>query len=318
MSNPDAASATTPVADAPKRKKRKPPPPPRRLAAGLTGVALLVGGFVAIGTSHLLASPGSHLLASPGGTDGGSRSAKSRPASRPMSAAARRRASTFLAGRLESASEALAPRTTLPADCIPKPQGPPGAPYQLGLVGTVHDGVLTAGAATVADITAKFCGIVTVVNGKLPCGATGSVISPKDGQVFGTLSATLTLVPGMSPKVPFVAHPGTITGGFTCESSGSGLAITMNATVSGSTGLYGLSCTIGPLTLPLSGVLTGPLSDASITLKGNNFGVPVVSPSPTCPGQVPANLDAIAGLPIHPGGASVTLPATAYLYQPGT
>jgi len=232
--------------------------------------------------------------------------------------AAAKSTSAVFAGKLASAPLAVMSGSGLPADCIPKRQGPPGAPYQLGLVGTVHNGVLTAGPATVADITAKFCGVVTVVNGKPPCGATGSVIAPTDGQVFGTLSATLTLVPGMSPKVPFVAHPGTITGGFTCESSGDGLAVTVTATVSGSTGLYGLSCTIGPLTLPLSGLLTGPLSNASITLKSNDFAVPVVGSSPTCPGEVPANLDAIAGLPIRPGGASATLPATATLYQPGT
>jgi len=282
-------------------------PPHRHRAVTLAGAALLLCGCAALGIPHLLA--------------GGAAARGAKPVTQPATAAARSLASTALGERLESletASKVLATKTNLPADCIPKPQGPPGSPYQLGLVGTVHNGLLTAGPATVADITAKFCGVVTVVNGKSPCGATGSVVSPQDGQIFGSLSATLTLVPGMSPKVPFVAHPSTITGGFTCEPSTNGLAVTLNATVSGSTGLYGLSCTIGPLTLPLSGVLTGPLSHASITLKANDFPVPAVSPSPTCAGQVPASLDAIAGLPIRPGGASVTLPATASLYQPGT
>ena len=178
------------------------------------------------------------------------------------------------------------------------------------------NGVLVAGPARVADIDAKFCGVVTVVKGQPPCGATGSVVSPQDGQVFGSLSAELTLFPGMDPKVPFVAHPGTITGGFGCGSSTDGLAVTLRATVSGSTGLYGLSCTIGPLTIPLSGVVTGPLSNASIILRGSDFAVPAVRPSPTCSGQVPATLDAIAGLPIAPGGATATLPATTTLYQP--
>ncbi len=204
----------------------------------------------------------------------------------------------------------------LPADCIPNPSGPPGAPYQLGLVGTVNNGVLTAGPARIADITAKFCGVVTVVNGRPPCTVTGSVVSPENGQIFGSLSAELTFIPGMDPKVPFVAHPGTITGGFGCGSSVDGLAVSLTATVSGSTGLYGLSCAIGPLTLHLSGAVTGPLSSASIVLRGNDFAVPAVKPSPTCSGQVPSNLDAIAGLPIAPGGASVTLPATTSLYQP--
>jgi hypothetical protein len=204
----------------------------------------------------------------------------------------------------------------LPADCMPKPSGPPGSPYQLGLVGTVNDGVLVAGPARIADITAKFCGVVTVVKGQPPCGATGSAYSPPDGQIFGSLSAELTLVPGMDPKVPFTAHPGTITGGFGCGSSTHGLVVNLKATVSGSTGLYGLSCTIGPLTIPLSGAVTGPLSQVSVTLRGNDFAVPAVKSSPTCSGQVPSNLNAIAGLPIAPGGANATLPVTGSLYQP--
>ena len=215
-------------------------------------------------------------------------------------------------GRLLSTSSA-----NLPADCMPKPSGPPGAPYQLGVVGTVHNGVLTAGPATIADITAKFCGVVTVVPGKPPCGATGSVDSPQNGQIFGSLSAELTMIPGLDPKVPFVAHPGSITGGFSCVSSENGLAVSLDARVTGSTGLFGLSCTIGPLTIPLTGVVTGPLANATITLRSSDFAVPVVQPSPTCAGAVPANLDQIAGLPIPPGGATATLPATTSIYQPG-
>ena len=293
------------------REKR----PLTRLAAAVALLLVLCSCIVAVARSDR-----------PAGANGADRSAARAP--RPFHSASP--AHSRLTSRLTSASHRnaatadaqrsglppLSPTAGLPADCVPKPQGPPGAPYELGLVGTVHKGVLTAGPATVADITAKFCGVVTVVNGKPPCGATGSVVSPEDGQVFGSLSATLSLIPKMSPKVPFVAHPGIITGGFRCASSHNGLAVTLNATVTGSTGLYGLSCTIGPLTIPLSGVLTGPLSHASIILRSNDFAVPAVSVSPACPGQVPANLDAIAGLPIRPGGASVTLPATATLYQP--
>ena len=180
----------------------------------------------------------------------------------------------------------------------------------------LNNGVLTAGPAVVAHIDVKFCGVVTVVKGQPPCGATGNIVIPQDGQIFGSLSAALTFFPATQPKVPFVAHPGTITGGFSCGPSNNGLAVFLNAPVSGSTGLYGLSCTIGPFTIHLTGVVTGPLSNASIVLRSNDFEVPGVKPSPTCPGQVPSNLNAIAGLPIAPGGASATLPGTATLYQP--
>jgi hypothetical protein len=282
--------------------------------------ALVAGAALLLGTAASIASgSGSSraVLPAPGAPVSGRAMHSSDTRSRPVGRG--RLVSDVLPRRIQGSPELLASSEPLPADCIPKPAGPPGEPYQLGLVGTVQNGVLTAGPATVADITAKFCGVVTVVNGTAPCGATGSVLSPPDGQVFGSLSATLTLVPGMTPKVPFVANAGTITGGFSCESSSAnGLAVTLDANVSGSTGLFGLSCTIGPLTIPLSGVLTGPLSNASVTLRSNDFAVPVVSPSPTCAGAVPANLDAIAGLPIPAGKASATLPATAALYQPSS
>jgi hypothetical protein len=219
-----------------------------------------------------------------------------------------------LAGFAESMSDGTT--DNLPADCIPNPSGPPGAPYELGIVGTVTNGELTAGPATVADITAKFCGIVTVVGAKPPCGATGKISSPQDGQIFGTLSAALTLIPGMKPVVPFVAHPGVINGTFSCGPSNNGLLVTLDATVSGTTGLFGLSCTIGPLTLQLSGLITGPLQDTTGVLAGNDFAVPAITPSPTCAGQVPASLDQLAGLPIKPGGANAKLYVTASLYQP--
>lgn len=205
----------------------------------------------------------------------------------------------------------------LPADCVPAPGGPPGSPYQLGLVGTAANGVLSTGSATVADISATFCAVVTLVNGTPPCGATGSVHSPQDGQLFGALSVQLTLVPGMNPTLGFTAHPGTITGGFACSTSPAGLLVDLDATVSGSTGaVFGVSCTIGPLTIPLTGVVTGPLTHLTATLTSSDFTVPPVQSSPTCPANTPANVDAIAGLPLAPGQGHVSLPITASLYQP--
>ncbi|MFZ0665503.1 MAG: hypothetical protein WAM97_07085 [Acidimicrobiales bacterium] len=210
----------------------------------------------------------------------------------------------------------------LPADCIPNNSGPPGSSYQLGVVGYVTNGTLTAGPTTVANINAKFCGVVTVVSGTPPCNATGTVDSPPDGQMFGSLSAALNLIPGMQQTVPFTAVPGTITGSFQCNTSGSGLEVTVNATVGGTTGLFGLSCTVGPIDLTLTGTLTGPISDpnqyATVTLTGDQFAIPAVQASPACSGEIPTNLNEIAGLPISPGGASATLPTSVTLYQPTT
>ena len=216
-----------------------------------------------------------------------------------------------------AASKVRLTASNIPRDCVPNPAGPPTSPYQLGLVGTAANGSLTAGPATVANVNAKFCGIVTLVNGTPPCGATGAAESPVDGQVYGPLSVVLTLVPGMTPTIGFTANPGTITGGFSCSSSQNGLAVSLDARVSGSTApLFGVSCTIGPLDLPLTGAVTGPLSAANATLSSSDFTVPALTPSSTCPASVAANIDDIAGLPLAPGRASASLPITASLYQP--
>ncbi len=208
----------------------------------------------------------------------------------------------------------------LPSDCVPNPAGPPTAPYQLGMVGTVHGGTLTAGPATVGDITATFCGVVTVVNntGSALCPVTGQLSSPPDGQVFGSLSVELTLVPGMTPTIGFKASPGTISGAFSCtEGSQNGLLVALEATVGGTTtSVFGVQCTIGPLTIPLSGVITGPFTDLTGTLTSSDFTVPAIAASTTCPGAIPTNIDAIAGLPLGPGQGSISLPVTASLYQP--
>ena len=170
----------------------------------------------------------------------------------------------------EASKRARLVSSDLPADCVPNPAGPPIAPYELGLVGTATDGALNTGSVTVSGINAKFCGIVTLVTGTPPCGATGSVDSPPDGQRFGgPLSAVLTLVPKMTPTIGFVANPGTITGGFSCTSSQNGLAVAFDAHVSGTTApLFGVSCNIA-VSIPLTGAVTGPLTATAATLKSS-------------------------------------------------
>ncbi len=62
--------------------------------------------------------------------------------------------------------------------------------------------------------------------------------------------------------------------------------------------------------------MTGPFTDLTATLTSNDFTIPAVQTSPSCPAGVPANIDAIVGLPMPPGGASISLPVTASLYLP--
>jgi hypothetical protein len=280
--------------------------------ASVTLVAALLACLLGAGaTAHAVSNAGAH-------------SASAVSATKSAIAADRLNDGVSLgAGAMAGAATRFATMSdNLPADCIPSDTGPPGGPYELGIVGTVTNGVLTAGVTKVANINVKFCGIVTIVPGTPPCNATGTVDSPPDGQIFGSLTADLTLIPGMQPSVPFTAIPGTITGGFQCSPNSSQLIVTANATVSGTTGLYGLSCTVGPFSIALSGALSGPISEpdqyATVTLAGNDFSIPAVQSSPSCTGAVPANLNELAGLPIAPGGASASLPASVTLYQPAS
>ncbi|HMK62179.1 MAG TPA: hypothetical protein VK386_01055 [Acidimicrobiales bacterium] len=214
---------------------------------------------------------------------------------------------------------AAAGSNNLPSDCVPNSAGPPTAPYQLGLVGTVQGGTLSTGTAKVADISANFCGVVTVVNsGSTFCPVTGQLATPPDGQVYGSLSVELTLVPGMTPTIGFSPTPAAISGTFSCTTgSRNGLLVTLDATVSGTTSsVFGVQCAIGPFTIPLTGAITGPFSDLTGMLTSSNFTVPTIAASPTCPAEIASSVDTIAGLPLAPGQASVTLPVTASLYQP--
>ncbi len=265
--------------------------------------------------ASILAAVGSLLVASVGlakGSDGPAAGVRTPPVVRTASAI--RQDDRDSVG---SKSTKRLASSNLPDDCVPNPSGPPAAPYELGLVGTATNGALDTPSASVAGINATFCGLVTLVTGTPPCGATGSIHSPTDGQVYGAMSVALTLVPGMTPTIGFDANPGTISGGFSCTSSQNGLSVDLDANVSGNTApLFGVSCTIGPVSIPLTGTVTGPLTDTTATLTSNGVEVPTVQPSSTCPAAVAANVDMIAGLPLSAGHASASLPVTASLYQP--
>jgi hypothetical protein len=209
----------------------------------------------------------------------------------------------------------------LPADCVPNGAGPPGSPYQLGFVAEVGPGSLVAGPVAVNGITAKVCGIATVVEGRGPCAVTAEVTVPPDGQKFGPLNATITELPGLSPQIPFTPDAKGLTSGLGCGSSANGLSVTAVANVGGHAGLFGLSCGLD-LTIDLTATITGPIDnglDLSGTFRSNSFGIPAVSPSPSCPGGVTTNLNSIVGLPLPPGKAVLDLPfkAAVYVPQPG-
>lgn len=202
----------------------------------------------------------------------------------------------------------------LPPDCLPKYVGPP---YQLGLVAQISAGYLRAGPVSAEGISAKVCGVVTVVAGSPPCAAAARLVIPADGQRFAPLTARISLIPGMLPQVPVTVVPSPLSATLGCGSSQQGLSASTTADIDGFTGLFGLRCSIA-LRISLAGTVTGPI-DSGTDLIGDftgQFAIPAVAASPTCPAGVASNLNSIVGLPLPPGSATIALPFKASLYLP--
>jgi hypothetical protein len=212
--------------------------------------------------------------------------------------------------------------SSLPADCTPNPTGPPSHPYQLGFVASVT-GSLATGPVAVSGIKAKACGIATVGPSNT-CGVTADVNVPQDGQLFAPVKATITVIPGLSPQIPFSPKAQSLTSGLGCESSANGINVTAVAKVGGAAGLFGLTCGV-TLTLPLKATILGPLESSGLglygTFSGNGtFVLPAITPSYTAAQYCPAGAAAIAdksfGLPLTAPGSSLSLPFHAGVYIP--
>jgi hypothetical protein len=217
---------------------------------------------------------------------------------------------------------ASAADTDLPADCQPKADAPP---YQLGtliqvghpagLDPSVPDGTLTAGPVGVTGLAASLCGVVTVSPGTGGCAAQGTITIPADGQLFNPLQAVLSVNPAAPDTVPFRVVPLTITASLGCGSSADGVVVDTTADLAGSTGLFGIACQVGPALATLSGTFTSPtgsFSDLRGTLSGT-IAIPPAEVTHTCPSEIAANLDDLAGLPRT---GEVSLPTEVSIYQP--
>lgn len=240
--------------------------------------------------------------------------------------------------RQPASIRSLSSTSVLPADCVPNPAGPPAGPYQFGFVAEVgprsgQPSYLEAGpnfeavsgtgqpVAEVNNITAKICGVATIVPGPPGCPVEVQITVPPDGQKFGPLTATILTIPGLTPGVPVTPQTQRLGSTVGCSSSVNGLVTTTVAVVVGNAGLFGLACGID-LTVDLTATITGPLDpgDGSLSLHGmfiaRDFGLPAVSPSTSCPAGVVSNLNTIAGLPLSPGHAILVLPFVAATYLP--
>lgn len=188
----------------------------------------------------------------------------------------------------------------LPLDCQPTSNPPP---TEYGFVARLTAGRVSGPAVTIDPMTARICGIIRIVPGTGGCTAQGQLRVPADGVIFpDDLKATLTVVPGMHPKIPVTAQAQPVVVDIPCAgSSQNGLKLDLPLTVSGGAGAFGLSCN-----LTISGtahsVITGDLFSGNyqgtVTLTGNNFhATPVTNSGAYCPGQLPQEVNTIAQLP---------------------
>ncbi|HLI23958.1 MAG TPA: hypothetical protein VKU91_03320, partial [Acidimicrobiales bacterium] len=208
------------------------------------------------------------------------------------------------------------------AQCQPVYDAPP---YQLGVVGSFSGGQLKVGYATVAGttggISGTFCGIASLQPGKGSCPVELALTVPAQGQQFSPLGITFDVVPGMTPDIKDgTVLPGDLQGGVVCPDPAGQYSVEATATAqaTASTGLFGLACDIGPVSIPLSGTLSGTPPELTGTLTSAPFTIPAGAASPTCPASVVSLLNSIGELPYHQAAFSINVTASTYAPSPPT
>jgi len=180
-----------------------------------------------------------------------------------------------------------------------------------GAISTFHaaftNGTMSLGSAKATGLSAKACG---AVSGKL--GALMSTIQPGDIE-FSVVSV----------KLLFISLPSTITVNAALSSPFSlvhvftSAEVNVTANVSASARLLGFSCSIGPLAPTLTTGKSGSLKGKTFTgsmkngftgkVVANDFSVPAIKVSKTCPWLIATLSNLIVGLPAAPGKASISM-----------
>ncbi len=177
---------------------------------------------------------------------------------------------------------------------------------------------LTGGTATIGKrISAS--GITGVATGTLQLGTGGvfDVVLPQKNVQLLPTTATMSLgFLKLNLPTTFSANSA-ITGTATLGASGINATLTSSLSTTAQVGPF--SCTIGPIVASLttgsSGSLTGTPFTGALTgeesgvLVANDFAVPAVQATSSCPGLVAGLVNVLAGLPLAPGASSLTFHA---------
>lgn len=204
----------------------------------------------------------------------------------------------------------------LPADCVPTPHPPP---TEYGFVALVTNGTVTGPAVSVTGLDLSICGVLTIVNpapGSHCATVQAQLRIPGDGVVTSGIDTRLTVVPKMRPKLPVQLHVVPLRQGIDCVDSSHGFTINLAMTMQVGAGAFGLQCRIplsGTLTTTVSGHLLTPPFHSDQTMTGTFSAGTVVNDDRYCPGNLPASVNRIAGLPA--GGYRAMLPTRLAVYQ---
>ncbi len=180
-----------------------------------------------------------------------------------------------------------------------------------GAVTTFHtafaNGTMSLGNAKAAGLIVKACGAVT--------GKTGAMVL--------TIQPGDIKFPAVSVKLLFISLPSTITvnaplsGPFKPGPGFTSAKVNLTANLSASAKILGFSCVIGPLTPTLTTGKSGALQGTTFTgsqkngftgkVVANNFAVPSIQSSETCPWLIAKLSNVLVGLPAAPGEASISM-----------
>jgi hypothetical protein len=222
-----------------------------------------------------------------------------------------------------------------PAQC-PRPeypQPPPGADnpapgdvgptYEVPFKGAIMDGELTIPPnIVVPHIFASQCGVINLPSLK-------ATILPFD--VVFPANSPNTYVAGLEALPISVGFTKPLTSGALSQASNGGLNVAITTSNEASTcnpssppsacpaTSLGMSCSVVvnniTFTTQTSGKLTGqpvtgPTSAGTAVVVSNDFSIPAVQSSPTCPPAVAQVFNKLLGLPLPPGVATFTAPFT--------
>lgn len=205
----------------------------------------------------------------------------------------------------------------------PAPTGP-SVPYEVKFEGTLDGGTISVPspdsrsiAAVIPNLYASVCGVVDLL-------ALSGTVAPDDvalatpnvyvGYRPLALPGPLDALEALPLKVSF----GHLSASLDRQAAhNGGLDISLVASASASVNTLGLSCRLAindlAATTNRSGHLTGqpvtgPVSAGVATVVANDFAVPAMAPSPTCPPLITNAFNRALHLPLPPGVASFVAP----------